>query len=135
MSNVVEYDDQDAVKLAESFKKQGYLDKLKNEILRTKTETSGDVQMSQTFEEAVKKTVAETVKQMVSENENMIFKNRGTTSALIETQVLKDEYAMLRNDQIAIDIQKFISDKLIDNGLQEEIENELNKLQDKKENP
>lgn len=135
MSNMVEYDDQDAVKLAESFKKQGYLDKLKNEILRTKTENSGDAQMSQTFEEAVKKTVAETVKQMVSENENMIFKNRGTTSALIETQVLKDEYAMLRNDQIGIDIQKFISDKIMDNGLKEEIGNALNQLQDKKETP
>ena len=132
---MVEYDDQDAVKLAESFKKQGYLDKLKNEILRTKTENSGDAQMSQTFEEAVKKTVAETVKQMVSENENMIFKNRGTTSALIETQVLKDEYAMLRNDQIGIDIQKFISDKIMDNGLKEEIGNALNQLQDKKETP
>lgn len=133
MSNSVEYDEQDAVKLAELFKKQGHLDKLKNEILRTKLEDSKDSQISQTFDETVKKTVTETVKQMVSEDENMIFKNRGTTSALIETQVLKDEYVMLKNDQIGIDIQKFISEKLTDDSLRDEIRNELCKLQDEKE--
>lgn len=133
MSTAVEYDDQDAVKLAELFKKQGHLDKLKNEILRSKLANSEDSEDSQTFEETVKKAVAETVKQMVSEDENMIFKNRGTTSALIETRVLKDEYAVLKNDQSGTDIQKFISENLRDGKLKEEIRNKLIKLQDEKE--
>lgn len=133
MSTAVEYDDQDAVKLAELFKKQGHLDKLKNEILRSKLANSEDSEDSQTFEETVKKAVAETVKQMVSEDESMIFKNRGTTSALIETRVLKDEYAVLKNDQSGTDIQKFISENLRDGKLKEEIRNELIKLQDEKE--
>lgn len=61
---------------------------------------------------------------MVKNDETLIFKNRGSTSALIEAQLFKDGYEKLNNEEF--DLEKFIDQETIDNkGLQQRIKEML----------
>ncbi len=102
----------EAVELAELFKKHGYLDKLKNEIITKHINDPNDETKTMTLEEAVKQEVKRVVHNMVKEDETLIFKNRGTTTALIETQISKDNYQLLHNDTSGIDIHNFVKDSI-----------------------
>lgn len=118
----------EAKELAELFKKQGYFDKLKNDIL-SKDITQEESKVK--FDELVKEEVANAVKEMVNRDENLIFKNRGTTSALIETQFLKDDYNMLNENGKGIDIEEFIKENVSDIEIRQDILKVLQSLQDK----
>ena len=66
--------------------------------------------------------VASVVKEMVNEDEDLIFKNRGLTSALIESQLVKDNYSKLNNkndDNYGNDARKFELDAYIHSKLQD----------------
>ena len=121
-----------AEKLAELFKKQGYFDKLKNDILSQKLDQRSDDAKKQntSFEEAIQKRVAMVVKDFVSKDENLIFKNRGTTSALLEAQIIKDNYKKLSESDEGIDIDSIIQKSLQSPETINEVKNTLNKLAD-----
>ncbi|SCV05166.1 LANO_0H01508g1_1 [Lachancea nothofagi CBS 11611] len=87
-----------AVKLADDFKKRGYFDEAKNNILCKAVEGSESV----TLEDFVRDRVSTVVSEMVKEDESLIFKNRGSTSALIEGQLLKNDYDRLSTDSVDI---------------------------------
>ncbi|KAM3159981.1 COMPASS component SHG1 [Lachancea thermotolerans] len=89
-----------AVNLADEFKKRGYFDEAKNGIL------AGPIQESSTttLEQFIKDRVTSVVAEMVNEDESLIFKNRGSTTALIEGQLLKDGYEKLNTESIQIDV-------------------------------
>ena len=121
-----------AEKLAELFKKQGYFDKLRNNILSQELGQHLDDTKEQntSFEEAIQKRVAMVVKDFVSRDENLIFKNRGTTSALLEAQIIKDNYKKLGEGDDGIDIERIIQKSLQSPDTINEIKNTLNKLAD-----
>lgn len=88
--------------LVDRFKKEGYFDRLKHDILNSQVKSENDV--SSSLEESIKQTVNSIVKSMIQKDENLIFKNRGTTSALIEAQLYKDNYKKLEEGEKGIDI-------------------------------
>lgn len=92
--------------LAETFKKEGHLDSLKNEILSQNVE--GDISL----DEFIKSRVRDLVRDRVNEDESLIFKNRGTTTALLEGQLFKDGFKSLNTSNI--DVEKLLSDSLDD---------------------
>ena len=75
-----------AVKIADEFKKRGFFDEAKNSIL---AQPISDVEPT-TLEQFIRERVSSTVAAMVRGDESLIFKNRGSTSALIEGQLVKD---------------------------------------------
>lgn len=87
------YNQEDSKRLSDKYKKEGHFDKLKREILSNPWNSTEE--NSESFEQALRKRVASTVKEMVNEDEELIFKNRGLTSALIESQLVKDNYLKL----------------------------------------
>lgn len=87
------YNQEDSKRLSDKYKKEGHFDKLKREILSNPWNNTEE--NSESFEQALRKRVASTVKEMVNEDEELIFKNRGLTSALIESQLVKDNYLKL----------------------------------------
>lgn len=127
-------DQDEAVLLAELFKKQGYLDKLKNEIITKHITNPNDATKSITFEDAVKEEVKRTVRSMVENDENLIFKNRGTTTALIETRISKDDYQLLRGEASGIDIHNFVKENIQNTDVSEGVLRTLTDLMEKKEN-
>ncbi|CAB4254538.1 similar to Saccharomyces cerevisiae YBR258C SHG1 Subunit of the COMPASS (Set1C) complex, which methylates histone H3 on lysine 4 and is required in transcriptional silencing near telomeres [Maudiozyma barnettii] len=133
MDNSVTFDEQEAQELAEQFKKQGYLDKLKRDILSNQLEKDVGSTDPITFEDSVKEHVKLMVNKMVMEDENLIFKNRGTTTALIETKMLKDYYKMLDGGPDRIDITNYIKEKLKDQNMHNNIRQSIEHLYNEKE--
>ncbi|SMN19253.1 similar to Saccharomyces cerevisiae YBR258C SHG1 Subunit of the COMPASS (Set1C) complex [Maudiozyma saulgeensis] len=131
MNHTISFDEQGAQKLAEQFKKHGYLDRLKKEILSSKLEQDTDSADTKTFEDSVKEQVKSMVKEMVREDENLIFKNRGTTTALIESKMLKD-YKLLEDNQSGIDIKNYIEEKLKNPKMHDDIRKNVENLYDEK---
>ena len=88
---------------------------------------------SESFEQALRKRVASTVKEMVNEDEELIFKNRGLTSALIESQLVKDNYLKLGSKmegdngdgEKKFDLDVYVRSKLQDPKLLEMIKGQL----------
>lgn len=114
-----EYDP--AKELTDNFKKKGYFDKIKQEIVVKELSKDGN---GGTVEQFVKQRVAQIVNGMVKNDETLIFKNRGSTSALIEAQLFKDGYEKLNNEEF--DLEKFIDQETIDNkALQQRIKEML----------
>ncbi|AET38069.1 Shg1p Ecym_2330 [Eremothecium cymbalariae DBVPG len=102
-----------AITLAEAFKRKGYLDKLKQSILTDALYADGNTE--ENLETLVKKRVQELIKDMVHKDESLIFKNRGSTSALLEAQLFRTGYEMLKDDRV--DVDKIIEDRLGDEEL------------------
>lgn len=114
-----EYDP--AKELTDNFKKKGHFDKIKQEIVVKELSKDGN---GGTVEQFVKQRVTQIVNGMVKNDETLIFKNRGSTSALIEAQLFKDGYEKLNNEEF--DLEKFIDQETIDNkGLQQRIKEML----------
>ncbi|CDO95304.1 unnamed protein product [Kluyveromyces dobzhanskii CBS 2104] len=99
--------------LAEAFKKEGHLDSLKKEIL------SQNVQDNINLEEFIKSRVRELVSDKVREDESLIFKNRGTTTALLEGQLFKEGFKNINLP--TIDAEKLLNDSLNDEALKQKI--------------
>lgn len=107
--------------LTEQFKKAGHFDKLKQEIL-----SKNVVDSDKTLQEALKESVAQIVRELVGEDEEILFKNRGSTSALIEAQLMKSDYEKIKNS--GVDIEKFVNDALANTNLLEKIEGEVTQM-------
>lgn len=115
----------EARKVADEFKKEGHFDKLKQDILSQELR-GGDVQG--TIEQVIRDKVATVVKDMVAEDENLIFKNRGSTSALIESQIFKDGYKKLGEGQNGVNVEDYIHDTLNDPLLSSRIKEKLQQM-------
>ncbi|CCC68814.1 hypothetical protein NCAS_0B07300 [Naumovozyma castellii] len=117
-----------AKELAEEFKRQGFLDKLKHDILSqnwNKDESTDNTIEAVNLQEAIRNKVMATVNEMVKNDENLIFKNRGTTSALIEAQLFKDKYKKLAEGDDGVPLDKYIQMTLSDPKLEEGIKRNL----------
>ncbi|CAL9736265.1 COMPASS component Shg1p [Monosporozyma servazzii] len=119
-----------ARELAEHFKKHGYFDRLKSEILSRESNiiTNGNVRSSESLEKILKELTAITVKDMVEKDEELIFKNRGPTSALVEAQLLKDNYKKFNEHEDGIDLSRYLSGCLQDPSLYDTIYKEMDQL-------
>ncbi|CCD23498.1 Shg1p NDAI_0B04630 [Naumovozyma dairenensis CBS 421] len=123
-----------AKEFAEAFKKQGYFDQLKREILSKNWKSNNDdddgtnTTTSVTVEQTIKNKVADSVKDMVDKDPNLIFKNRGTTSALIEAQLFKDDYKKLSEGDNKILLTDFIQQTLNDQELTDGIISKLESI-------
>ncbi|AQZ15695.1 SHG1 (YBR258C) [Zygosaccharomyces parabailii] len=115
-----------ARKLADEFKREGHFDKLKRAIL---TQKYGDA--NEPIEQSIKNNVATVVRQMVAEDENLIFRNRGSTSALIEAQLFKQGYRKLEEGESGIQLEEYLRSTLKDPQLVQEIRNNLLTLEQK----
>ncbi|CAI4059307.1 hypothetical protein N7582_001338 [Saccharomyces uvarum] len=114
------YGVEDGKKLSDKYKKEGHFDKLKRDILSNTW--NGTEEGNKSFEQMLRDRVASVVKEMVNEDEDLIFKNRGLTSALIESQLVKDNYSKLNNkndDNYGNDARKFELDAYIHSKLQD----------------
>ena len=130
------YNEEDSKKLSEKYKKEGHFDKLKREILSNPWDSTE--KNSESFEQVLRERVASTVKEMVNEDEELIFKNRGLTSALIESQLVKDKYSKL-SSKIDMDngdatkrfeLDEYVRSKLQDPKLLEMIKGQLQETLD-----
>ncbi|QHS71816.1 Shg1p [Saccharomyces paradoxus] len=130
------YNEEDSKKLSEKYKKEGHFDKLKREILSNPWDSTE--KNSESFEQVLRERVASTVKEMVNEDEELIFKNRGLTSALIESQLVKDKYSKL-SSKIDMDngdatkrfeLDEYVHSKLQDPKLLEMIKGQLQETLD-----
>ena len=108
--------------LTERFKKEGHFDKLKQEILAKTIECGGD---SKTIQEALKLSVSDVVRQLVNEDEEIVFKNRGSTSAMLEGQLIKNNYAKIKDSEFGVDVEKFVGEALSDPAIIDEIKRGL----------
>lgn len=99
--------------LADAFKKEGHLDKMKNEILSQNLKD--DMNLEQFIREQVKKLV----RSKVQEDESLVFKNRGTTTALLEGQLFKDGFKSLSTAEV--DIENLLDVSLNSNVLEKQI--------------
>ncbi|CAI4283118.1 BCN_G0004710.mRNA.1.CDS.1 [Saccharomyces cerevisiae] len=125
------YNQEDSKRLSDKYKKEGHFDKLKREILSNPWNDTEE--NSESFEQALRKRVASTVKEMVNEDEELIFKNRGLTSALIESQLVKDNYLKLGSKmegdngdgEKKFDLDVYVRSKLQDPKLLEMIKGQL----------
>ncbi|KAG0679761.1 COMPASS component SHG1 [Kluyveromyces marxianus] len=99
--------------LADAFKKEGHLDKMKNEILSQNLKD--DMNLEQFIRERVKKLV----RSKVQEDESLVFKNRGTTTALLEGQLFKDGFKSLNTAEV--DIENLLDVSLNSNVLEKQI--------------
>ncbi|AGO10899.1 AaceriAFR611Cp [[Ashbya] aceris (nom. inval.)] len=119
--------DQDpAVALAEVFKRKGYLDKLKLSILTEPVDPS--TPCSDSLEHLIKGRVQELIRDMVVKDESLLFKNRGSTSAVLEAQLFKTGYNVLNNGDLCVD--KIINEKLHDPGLTAQITELLKQMKE-----
>lgn len=113
--------------LAEKFKKLGYLDKIKQDILTKELESNdghGNIQ------DSIKKKVASMVNEMVNVDENLIFKNRGSTSALIEAQIFKNGYKKLGEGEGGIKLDDYILKSVNDERLIDDMKEKIRCLID-----
>lgn len=119
-----------ARELANQFKKQGHFDKLKFDILSRESniKTKGNGISSGSLETILKDLTTSIVKDMVYKDEELIFKNRGPTSALLEAQLLKDDYKKFTEDKNGIDLNKYLQSCISDPALYEIVYNELAQL-------
>lgn len=124
-----------ARELAEQFKKQGYFDRLKSEILSRESNiiTNENVRSSESLEKILKDLTAATVKNMVEQDEELIFKNRGPTSALVEAQLLKNNYKKFSEHENGIDLTRYINGCLQDPSLYDTIYKEMEQLSAKEQ--
>ncbi|CUS21072.1 LAQU0S02e05248g1_1 [Lachancea quebecensis] len=122
-----------AVNLADEFKKRGYFDEAKNRILAKHIPGSA----ATTLEQFIKDRVASVVAGMVNEDESLVFKNRGSTTALIEGQLLKDGYEKLNTESIQIDamLRRVLEDPSLKAEIKAKLKSsfEANKLQQSSE--
>lgn len=109
--------DDPAQGLAEKFKKQGHLDNLKKQILAQEVE--GGIQL----EEFIKNRVKTLVQGEIKEDNSLIFKNRGTNTALLEGKLFKDGLFNLNSDDVEVD--KLLLSSLNDEQLLQDINNIL----------
>lgn len=109
--------------LAELFKKQGYFDKLKSEILSRQSNiiTNGNERSSDSLEKLLKRLTTDMVKDMVNRDEELLFKNRGPTSALLEAQILKDNYKKLSEGKDGVDLNGYLEGCTHDPALQDTV--------------
>ncbi|KAL3229721.1 COMPASS component SHG1 [Nakaseomyces bracarensis] len=112
-----------AREVTEQFKKAGHFDKLKQEMLEKKVSGS-----DKTLQVALKESVADIVRELVGEDEEILFKNRGSTSALVEAQLMKGNYEKIRESPSGVDIEKFVNDALADPELLAKVEEEVTKM-------
>lgn len=119
-----------ARELAEQFKKQGYFDRLKSEILSRDSNiiTNGNVRSSESLEKILKDLTTSTVKDMVNKDEELIFKNRGPTSALVEAQLLKNNYRKFNEGQNGIDLNRYLEGCMQDPALGDPVHKEIQQL-------
>ncbi|CAL9731754.1 COMPASS component Shg1p [Monosporozyma unispora] len=119
-----------ARELAEQFKKQGYFDRLKSEILSRDSNiiTNGNVRSSESLEKILKDLTTSTVKDMVNKDEELIFKNRGPTSALVEAQLLKNNYRKFNEGQNGIDLNRYLEGCMQDPALGDTVHKEIQQL-------
>ncbi|EDO16443.1 hypothetical protein Kpol_1066p7 [Vanderwaltozyma polyspora DSM 70294] len=110
-----------AQEAVERFKRQGYFDKIKQDILNKQLYEESNLSV----QEMIRDKVGKIVKDMVSEDENLIFKNRGSTSALIEAQIFKDGYKKLQEGENGIKLDEYIDNSLSDKILLEDIKSKL----------
>lgn len=115
----------EARKLADEFKKEGHFDRLKHDILSQPLHQDDS---SSTVEQAVRAKVNAVVKRMVEEDENLIFKNRGTTSALIESQIFKDGYKDLSEGNDGLNVEEYIQEKLNEPALRDQLKERLDEM-------
>ncbi|SCU97238.1 LAME_0F19020g1_1 [Lachancea meyersii CBS 8951] len=117
-----------AVKLANDFKKRGSFDEEKSRIL------SGPVDCAEqtTLEEYVRNRAASLANDMVKEDESLIFKNRGSTSALIEGQLVKNGFEKLNTDNLQIDayLRKILEDPAFKDSLKARLRANMEKSSD-----
>lgn len=88
--------------LTNQFKLKGHLDEIKKELLTRK------ISDKTPMEELIKRIVSDIVKQMVEKNEELLFKNRATTSAELELQITKDYYSLLDRSNKEISLNRYI---------------------------
>lgn len=119
-----------ARELANQFKKQGLFDKLKLEIISRKSNivTRENGTLSDSLETVLKNLTTSIVKEMVYKDEDLIFKNRGPTSALLEAQLLKDDYKRLNEGKDGIDLNKYLQSCINDPALYDIVYKELEEL-------
>ncbi|KAK5780771.1 Shg1p PWA37_003424 [Arxiozyma heterogenica] len=119
-----------ARELANQFKKQGHFDKLKSEILSRESniKTKENVTVPGSLETVLKNVTTSIVKDMVSKDEDLIFKNRGSTSALLEAQLLKDDYKKFGEGKNGIELNRYLQSCINDPDLYETIYKELAQL-------
>ncbi|SCV03804.1 LAMI_0H11100g1_1 [Lachancea mirantina] len=111
-----------AEKLVDDYKKQGHFDRLKNEFFTR----NNDALQGGNLENHVRARVDSVVKEMVEKDELLLFKNRGSTSALIEAQLLKDDYRRL--DKEPVKIADAIQNGLETSSLKEQVRHQLEEL-------
>lgn len=112
-----------AQQIADQFKLKGHLDKIKKDIL-TKDVTAQNTSM----EELIKRIVSDMVKQMVEKDEELIFKNRASTSAELESRITKNYYSLLDKSNKQISLNGYINYNIQDPKLKESIRSKLKEL-------
>lgn len=115
----------EAKRLADEFKKEGHFDKLKQKILSQEL-NNGDAETP--VEQIIRHKVDSIVKGMVADDENLVFKNRGSTSALIESQLFKDNYKKLSEGTDGLNLDEYIQEQLNDGLLRSQIKETLESL-------
>lgn len=122
-----------ARELANQFKKQGHFDKLKSGILSRESniKTKENVAIPGSLETVLKNVTTSIVKDMVSKDEDLIFKNRGPTSALLEAQLLKDDYKKFGEGKNGIELNRYLQSCINDPDLYETVYKELAQLASK----
>ncbi|GAV47375.1 hypothetical protein ZYGR_0H02160 [Zygosaccharomyces rouxii] len=120
---MTDYNADDARKLADEFKREGYFDQLKRDILTQKHDND-----ELPLEQSIRNNVASVVRKMVTDDENLIFKNRGSTSALIEAQLFKQGYKRLGEGEDGIQLEEYLNKVLNDSELTQGIKDKLNGL-------
>ncbi|CCK69304.1 Shg1p KNAG_0C01910 [Huiozyma naganishii CBS 8797] len=116
-----------AKKLAEKFKQQGYLDQLKRDVLTTPIAMREN---ASPLEQTIKDLVVEVVKDVVANDEDLIFKNRAATSAQVESQIFKGGYRKLNEVENGINLEEFIQEAIKDPKLIASIKTNLESLVD-----
>ncbi|SCU80875.1 LAFA_0C01574g1_1 [Lachancea sp. 'fantastica'] len=121
-----------AVRLADDFKKRGCFDEEKGRILAAIVDGTDGTSV----EEFVRGRTATLVNKMVQEDESLIFKNRGSTSALIEGRLVKNGFEELNTESVHIDA--FLRNMVEDPAFKESLKNRLrakwdNELKEKNE--
>lgn len=117
--------------LADLFKMEGHFDKLKESILSRSADDAGN-----SVAQLIRNEVSTVVRGMVLEDENLIFKNRGSTSALIESRLLKGSYEKLGHIYQGRNVEEYVQAALHDPNLLQQIERNLqNMLQNTKNKP
>ena len=115
----------EARRLADEFKKEGHFDKLKHDILSQELKQG---ESSTSVEQTIRAKVNALVRAMVAEDENLIFKNRGSTSALIESQIFKDGYKARSQGEGGLNVEEYIQEKLNEPALQDHVREKIEEM-------